>query len=121
MDKDPDVTYADRFGRRNMEYISLGCDILPILYGRSPIQAYSDLMRNFRETFRLFLGGVITVRLITSILLLVISSFFLSFYREMYFSWRLLFPGDSSWTRSWWGTKISFVSYSQVIVGLAVS
>ncbi|KAL7149821.1 hypothetical protein ABFS83_05G066800 [Erythranthe nasuta] len=60
MDKDPDVSYADRFGRRNMEYISLGCDVLPILHGRSPIQAYSDLMRNFRDTFRPFLGGIIT-------------------------------------------------------------
>ncbi|XP_073298887.1 beta-amylase 1, chloroplastic-like isoform X1 [Primulina huaijiensis] len=60
MDKDPDVAYVDRFGRRNMEYISLGCDILPILHGRSPIQAYADLMRNFRETFRSFFGGVIT-------------------------------------------------------------
>ncbi|KAH6790689.1 hypothetical protein C2S51_005695 [Perilla frutescens var. frutescens] len=60
MDRDPDVSFADRFGRRNMEYISLGCDILPILHGRSPIQAYADLMRNFRETFRSFLGGVIT-------------------------------------------------------------
>ncbi|KAG8382539.1 hypothetical protein BUALT_Bualt05G0087900 [Buddleja alternifolia] len=60
MDKDPDVAYADKFGRRNMEYISLGCDILPILHGRTPIQAYADLMRNFRDTFRSFLGSVIT-------------------------------------------------------------
>ncbi|GFP89328.1 beta-amylase 1 chloroplastic [Phtheirospermum japonicum] len=60
MDKDPNVSYADRFGRTNMEYVSLGCDILPILHGRSPIQAYADLMRNFRDTFRSFLGGVIT-------------------------------------------------------------
>ncbi|XP_051144228.1 beta-amylase 1, chloroplastic-like [Andrographis paniculata] len=60
IDKDPDVAYADRFGRRNTEYISLGCDILPILCGRSPIQAYADFMRNFRDTFRSFLGGTIT-------------------------------------------------------------
>ncbi|KAL7149819.1 hypothetical protein ABFS83_05G066600 [Erythranthe nasuta] len=60
MDKDPDVSYADRFGRRNMEYISLGCDVLPILHGRSPIQAYSDLMGNFRDTFRPFIGRIIT-------------------------------------------------------------
>ncbi|KAL6566193.1 hypothetical protein OROGR_001808 [Orobanche gracilis] len=60
MDRDLNMSYADRFGRRNTEYISLGCDILPILYGRSPIQAYADLMRNFRDTFRSFLGGVIT-------------------------------------------------------------
>ncbi|KAL6979419.1 beta-amylase [Sarracenia purpurea var. burkii] len=60
MDKDPDLAYANRFGRRNMEYISLGCDILPVLRGRSPIQAYADFMRNFRDTFRPFLGGTIT-------------------------------------------------------------
>uniref|UniRef100_A0A5B7BQV4 Beta-amylase n=1 Tax=Davidia involucrata TaxID=16924 RepID=A0A5B7BQV4_DAVIN len=60
MDKDPDLAYSDRFGRRNMEYISLGCDILPVLHGRSPIQAYADFMRNFRDTFRPFLGGIIT-------------------------------------------------------------
>ncbi|XP_016433990.1 beta-amylase 1, chloroplastic [Nicotiana tabacum] len=60
MDKDPDLAYSDRFGRRNMEYISLGCDVLPVLHGRSPIQAYAEFMRSFRDTFRPFLGGVIT-------------------------------------------------------------
>ncbi|XP_068666218.1 beta-amylase 3, chloroplastic-like [Aristolochia californica] len=60
MDKDPDLAYSDRFGRRNLEYISLGSDILPRLRGRSPIQAYSDFMRDFRENFRKYLGVVIT-------------------------------------------------------------
>ncbi|KAG6781203.1 hypothetical protein POTOM_014094 [Populus tomentosa] len=60
MDKDPDIAYADRFGRRNMEYISLGCDMFPVLKGRSPLQAYSDFMMNFRDTFRPLLGSVIT-------------------------------------------------------------
>ncbi|KAL5814426.1 hypothetical protein ACOSQ4_025067 [Xanthoceras sorbifolium] len=60
IDRDPDLAYSDRFGRRSMEYISLGCDILPVLRGRSPIQAYTDLMRNFRDTFRPFLGVIIT-------------------------------------------------------------
>lgn len=62
MDKDPDITYSDRLGRRSTEYISLGCDILPVLQGRSPIQAYADFMRNFRDAFRSFFGDVITVR-----------------------------------------------------------
>lgn len=62
IDKDPDIAYSDRFGRRNMEYISLGCDTLPVLRGRSPIQAYTDFMRNFRDTFRPVLGVIITVR-----------------------------------------------------------
>lgn len=60
MDEEPNIAYSDRFGRRNGEYISLGCDILPVFHERSPIQAYADYMRNFRDTFRPFLGGIIT-------------------------------------------------------------
>lgn len=58
--KDIELAYCDRFGRRNIEYISLGCDILPVLHGRSPIQAYADFMRNFRDTFGSLLGVIIT-------------------------------------------------------------
>lgn len=60
--KDVDLAYCDRFGRRSIEYISLGCDILPVLRGRSPIQAYADFMRDFRDTFGPSLGVIITVR-----------------------------------------------------------
>lgn len=60
MVEDDGLAYRDRFGRRNMEYISLGCDNLPVLCGRSPIQAYADFMRNFRDTFQQYFGGVIT-------------------------------------------------------------
>lgn len=60
--KDPDLAFSDRFGRRNIEYISVGCDILPLLRGRSPVQAYGDFMREFRDTFRPLLGVIITVR-----------------------------------------------------------
>ncbi|KAJ4951222.1 hypothetical protein NE237_028054 [Protea cynaroides] len=57
--KNPDLVYTDRSGRRNPEYISLGCDSLPVLKGRTPIQAYSDYMRSFRDVFNDYLGGVI--------------------------------------------------------------
>ncbi|XP_050377047.1 beta-amylase 1, chloroplastic-like [Argentina anserina] len=57
--KDPDLAYSDRFGRRNTEYISLGCDSLPVLRGRSPLQAYADFMRNFRDTFQHLIGVII--------------------------------------------------------------
>ncbi|XP_047327621.1 beta-amylase 1, chloroplastic-like [Impatiens glandulifera] len=60
MERDPEISFSDRLGRRNKEYISLGCDLLPVLYGRSPIQAYSDFMRNFRDVFRRYLGVTIT-------------------------------------------------------------
>ena len=62
MDKEPDLAYSDKFGRRSKEYISLGCDVLPVLKGRSPIQAYSDFMRSFRDTSREFIGVIVTVR-----------------------------------------------------------
>ncbi|KAH1074950.1 hypothetical protein J1N35_027278 [Gossypium stocksii] len=57
--KNPDLVYTDRLGRRNPEYISLGCDSVPVLRGRTPIQAYTDYMRRFRERFRDYLGRVI--------------------------------------------------------------
>ncbi|XP_062188771.1 beta-amylase 1, chloroplastic-like isoform X2 [Phragmites australis] len=60
MDKFPDLSYTDKHQRRNKEYISLGCDILPVLKGRSPMQAYSDFMRSFRNTFEDYLGATVT-------------------------------------------------------------
>ncbi|KAH7434281.1 hypothetical protein KP509_06G009200 [Ceratopteris richardii] len=59
IDKNPDVVYTDKDGRRNYEYLSLGCDSLPLLQGRSPIEAYSDFMRAFRDEFKDYLGDVI--------------------------------------------------------------
>jgi beta-amylase len=61
MDKIPDLSYTNRYQKRNKEYISLGCDILPVLKGRSPMQAYSDFMRSFHNTFEDYLGDTITV------------------------------------------------------------
>uniref|UniRef100_A0A0D9XMK4 Beta-amylase n=1 Tax=Leersia perrieri TaxID=77586 RepID=A0A0D9XMK4_9ORYZ len=59
MSSNPDIVYTDRSGRRNPEYISLGCDNVPVLKGRTPIQVYSDFMRSFRDTFRDYLGNTI--------------------------------------------------------------
>ncbi|KAK9667925.1 hypothetical protein RND81_13G021100 [Saponaria officinalis] len=59
MSKNPDLVYTDKSGRRNPEYVSLGCDSLPVLRGRTPIQVYSDFMRNFRDRFREHLGTAI--------------------------------------------------------------
>jgi len=61
--KNPDLVYTDKSGRRNPEYISLGCDSLPVLKGRTPIQVYSDYMRSFHDKFRDYLGNVIVVRI----------------------------------------------------------
>ncbi|KAL0414157.1 UNVERIFIED_CONTAM: Beta-amylase 1, chloroplastic [Sesamum radiatum] len=59
IDKDPDLAYTDQWGRRNYEYLSLGCDTLPALKGRTPVQCYSDFMRAFRDTFEHLLGDTI--------------------------------------------------------------
>ncbi|XP_058086026.1 beta-amylase 3, chloroplastic-like [Magnolia sinica] len=59
INKNPDLVYTDRSGRRNPEYISLGCDTLPVLQGRTPLRVYSDYMSSFRQTFKDYLGGVI--------------------------------------------------------------
>ncbi|KAH7833956.1 hypothetical protein Vadar_011365 [Vaccinium darrowii] len=57
--RNPDLVYTDRSGRRNPEYVSLGCDSLAVLRGRTPIQVYSDYMRSFRDRFQDYLGDVI--------------------------------------------------------------
>lgn len=59
IDRDPDLAYTDQWGRRNYEYISLGCDTLPVLKGRTPVQCYSDFMRAFRDQFKHLLGETI--------------------------------------------------------------
>ncbi|OIT01101.1 PREDICTED: beta-amylase 1, chloroplastic-like [Nicotiana attenuata] len=59
IDKDPDLAYTDQWGRRNHEYISLGCDTLPVLKGRTPVECYSDFMRAFRDRFENLLGDTI--------------------------------------------------------------
>ncbi|GAV70453.1 Glyco_hydro_14 domain-containing protein [Cephalotus follicularis] len=59
MEKDPDLAYTDQWGRRNYEYVSLGCDTLPVLKGRTPVQCYSDFMRAFRDNFDHLLGDTI--------------------------------------------------------------
>lgn len=62
IDKDPDLAYTDQWGRRNYEYISLGCDNLPVLKGRTPVQCYADFMRAFRDNFKHLLGDTIVVK-----------------------------------------------------------
>ncbi|GBG92366.1 hypothetical protein CBR_g55247 [Chara braunii] len=60
IEKNPDIVYTDKAGKRNLEYLSLGCDSLPVLRGRSPVQAYADFMRSFRNVFASYLGNVIS-------------------------------------------------------------
>ena len=59
INNDPDLAYTDQWGRRNYEYLSLGCDTLPVLKGRTPVQCYADFMRAFRDNFKNLLGDTI--------------------------------------------------------------
>ncbi|KAG5389386.1 hypothetical protein IGI04_030927, partial [Brassica rapa subsp. trilocularis] len=59
--KNPDLVYTDKSGRRNPEYISLGCDYVHVLRGRTPIQVYSDFIRSFRERLRNYIEVEIQV------------------------------------------------------------
>ena len=47
----PDIFYTDRSHFRNREYISLGCDELPLFWGRSPVQMYCDFIEAFVDSF----------------------------------------------------------------------
>ncbi|KAJ7979751.1 Beta-amylase [Quillaja saponaria] len=59
IDRDPDLAYSDQWGRRNYEYVSLGCDTRSVLKGRTPVQCYADFMRAFRDNFKHLLGDTI--------------------------------------------------------------
>ncbi|XP_010263970.1 PREDICTED: beta-amylase 1, chloroplastic-like [Nelumbo nucifera] len=59
IDRDPDLAYKDQWGNRNYEFVSLGCDNLPVLKGRTPVQCYTDFMQTFRDNFKHLLGDTI--------------------------------------------------------------
>jgi hypothetical protein len=59
IDRAKDLAYKDKSGKQNYEYISLGCDNLPVLKGRTSVQCYVDYMRSFKERFKDLLGETI--------------------------------------------------------------
>lgn len=52
----PDIFYTDSSRHRNKEYISLGCDQLPLFWGRSPLQIYCSFIQAFADSFSDMLG-----------------------------------------------------------------
>ncbi|CAL0322298.1 unnamed protein product [Lupinus luteus] len=59
IDNNPDLAYTDQWGRRNYEYISLGCDIESVLKKRTPVQCYAEFMSDFKDNFNHLLGDTI--------------------------------------------------------------
>jgi hypothetical protein len=82
--KNPDLVYTDKLGRRNPEYISLGCDSVPVLSGRTPLQVYADYMRSFRDRFTDYLGNVIIVSTLPILELVVLFNCILKLIENFY-------------------------------------
>ena len=61
IEHNPDILFTNKRGMKSYDYISFGCDTLPILQGRSPVQVYADFMRGFRDEFKDYIGEVLVV------------------------------------------------------------
>uniref|UniRef100_A0A0D9VU07 Beta-amylase n=1 Tax=Leersia perrieri TaxID=77586 RepID=A0A0D9VU07_9ORYZ len=57
---DPEILLADRSGNRRDGCLSFAVDELPVLAGKSPLQAYEAFYRGFADAFRDFFGSTIT-------------------------------------------------------------
>lgn len=57
---DPDVLFTDRSGHRRVGCLSFAVDELPVLVGKSPLQAYEAFFRSFAEEFDDLFGSTIT-------------------------------------------------------------
>ncbi|KAM0840242.1 hypothetical protein ACQ4PT_059844 [Festuca glaucescens] len=59
---DHDILFTDRSGNRRKECLSFAVDELPVLAGKSPLQACEAFFRSFADAFQDFLGSTLTVR-----------------------------------------------------------
>uniref|UniRef100_A0ACD5WXR2 Uncharacterized protein n=1 Tax=Avena sativa TaxID=4498 RepID=A0ACD5WXR2_AVESA len=57
---DPDILFTDRSENHRKECLSFAVDELPVLDGKSPIEAYEAFFRTFADAFQDFLGSTIT-------------------------------------------------------------
>ncbi|CAL4931018.1 unnamed protein product [Urochloa decumbens] len=57
---DPDILFTDRSGHRREGCLSFAVDELPVLVGKSPLQAYEAFFRSFADEFKDFFGSTIT-------------------------------------------------------------
>ncbi|CAA3021001.1 inactive beta-amylase 9 [Olea europaea subsp. europaea] len=56
----PDVYFTDRSGQRYKDCLSLAVDDLPVLDGKTPIEAYAEFCESFKASFSPFIGSTIT-------------------------------------------------------------
>lgn len=55
-DRNPDIFYTDKQGHRNRECLSLGCDEVPLFWGRTPVEVYRDFIDAFCDKFQHLFG-----------------------------------------------------------------
>ncbi|GLT61071.1 hypothetical protein SLA2020_338030 [Shorea laevis] len=56
----PGIFFTDRAGQQYKECLSLAVDDLPVLDGKTPIQAYHEFCESFKSSFSPFMGSTIT-------------------------------------------------------------
>ncbi|XP_062211272.1 inactive beta-amylase 9-like [Phragmites australis] len=56
----PDALFTDRSGHRREGCLSFAVDELPVLAGKSPLEAYEAFFRSFADVFEDFFGSTIT-------------------------------------------------------------
>lgn len=56
----PSIFFTDRSGEYYKECLSLGVDDLPVLNGKTPVQAYQSFCESFKSAFSHFMGSAIT-------------------------------------------------------------
>lgn len=59
-ERNPDIFYTDKQGYRNKECLSLGCDEVPLFWGRTPVDIYRDFVDAFADKFQHLFGTVVT-------------------------------------------------------------
>lgn len=55
-ERNPDIFYTDKQMHRNKECLSLGCDEVPLFWGRTPVDMYRDFVDAFADTFDYLFG-----------------------------------------------------------------
>lgn len=58
---DPDILFTDRSGGRHRECLSFAVDELPVLDGKTPLEAFEEFFQSFRVAFTDLMSSAITV------------------------------------------------------------